>query len=114
VAQTYYLPRDFTWNVTVTGARSGFASTGVDWAPAGSTRLGFPLYRRLSGNVAFAVGSEDFAQVDQIGRFSARTFGGGLRLRFASNQDISGYIARQNRSQAVIQTSYGVSYGIHF
>jgi tetratricopeptide (TPR) repeat protein len=114
LAQTYYLPRDWTWNLTVTGARSGFTGTGVDWVPSGSARLAFPLHPHLSGNLSFAVGSESYAQVDQIGRFSARTFAGGLRFRFASNQDISGYVARQNRSQNRSQTSYGVSYGICF
>jgi tetratricopeptide (TPR) repeat protein len=38
-AQTYYLPHDFYWTFTVTGARSGFTDTGVDWIPSGSTRL---------------------------------------------------------------------------
>ncbi len=112
--QTYYLPRDWTWGLTVNGARSGFAQTGVDWVPSGSTRLGFPVIRRLSGHVMFAVGSEDFAQVDQIGRFAAHTFGGGVRFQVAANQDVQGYVARQNRSRGRSQTSYGVSYGIHF
>ncbi len=114
LAQTYYLPQDCTWGVTVSGARSGFAQTGVDWLPSGSTRLTFPLHERLTANLSFAVGSEDYALVDQIGRFSAHTFAGGLRFRFVQNQDVSGYIARQNRSQNLSQTSYGVSYGIRF
>jgi tetratricopeptide (TPR) repeat protein len=112
--QTYYLPRDFLWTLTVTGARSGFTHTGVEWVPSGSTRLRIPLHQRLSSHVSFAVGSESYAQVDQMGRFSARTFAGGLQFRFASNQDVSGYVARQNRSQDRSQTSYGFSYGIRF
>jgi tetratricopeptide (TPR) repeat protein len=112
--QLYYLLRDSTWSLTVTGARNGFTDTGIDWLPSGNTRLGFPLVRRLSGNLVFAVGSEDFAYVDQIGKLSAHTFGGGLRLRVASNQDLQGFISQQNRSQNRSQASYGVSYGIHF
>jgi hypothetical protein len=76
--------------------------------------LRIPLHQRLSGHLSFAVGSESYAQVDQIGRFAARTFAGGLQLRFASNQDVSGYVAHQKRSQDRSETSYGLSYGIHF
>ena len=112
--QLYYLPKDWFWGLSITGARSGFAGTGVDWAPSGSTRLGFPLYRRLSGNVAFAVGSENFAQVDQIGRFAARTFSGGIRYRLSSRHDVTGYVASQDRSQHRSQNSFGLSYGFHF
>ena len=114
LTQIYYLPQDWTWALTVTGARSGFAGTSIEWVPSGSSRLGFPLYRRLSGNFSFAVGSENFAQVDQIGRFSARTFGGGIRYRFTSRQDLSGYMASQYRSQGRTQNSFGLSYGFRF
>jgi YaiO family outer membrane protein len=114
LSQIYYLPRDWTWALTVTGARSGFWGTRVDWVPSGSSRLGFPVFRRLSGNISFGVGSENFAQVDQIGRFAARTYGAGLKYRFAENQDISGYFAWQDRSQDRTQTSFGISYGIRF
>jgi YaiO family outer membrane protein len=113
-AQTYYLPHDFWWSLTLTGARSGFTHAGVEWIPSGSTRLRIPLQQRLSAQLSVAIGSEAYAQVDQIGRFSARTFGGGLQYRLAASQDLSGYIARQNRSQNRAQTSYGLSYGIHF
>jgi tetratricopeptide (TPR) repeat protein len=114
VSQLYYFPKEWTWTLSLTGARSGFSGGGIDWVPSGSTRIGFPLYRRLSGNLAFAAGSEDFAQVDQVGRFAARTFSGGLRYRFARNQDISGYIASQDRSKSRTQNSFGLSYGFHF
>jgi len=72
------------------------------------------LQRRVTGNVFFGVGSENFAQIDQIGRFSAHTFGGGLRYKFAARQDINGYAARQDRTGGLIDTSFGLSYGIHF
>jgi tetratricopeptide (TPR) repeat protein len=113
-SQIVYLPREWTWSLNVTGARTGFVGTPVDWAPSGWTKLGFPLQRRVTGNVFFAVGSENFAQIDQIGRFSAHTFGGGLRYQFAARQDVNGYVARQNRTQGQTDTSFGLSYGIHF
>jgi tetratricopeptide (TPR) repeat protein len=112
--QLYYLPGEWTWSLTLTGARSGFANAGIEWVPSGSTRLQFPLHRALTGNVAFANGTENFAQVDQIGHFSARTFAGGLKYRFEARQDISGYVAVQDRTQGRSQNSYGLSYGFRF
>jgi tetratricopeptide (TPR) repeat protein len=109
-----YLPHEWTWALNVTGARSGFVGTPVEWTPSGWTKLGFPLQSRVSGNVFFGVGSENFAQIDQIGRFFARTFGGGLRYKFAARQDVNGYVARQNRNQGQTDTSFGLSYGIRF
>ena len=110
----FYLPREWTWSLNLTGARTGFVGTPVDWTPSGWTKLGFPLQRRVTGNVFFGVGSENFAQIDQIRRFSAHTFGGGLRYQLASRQDITGYVAHQDRTQGQIDTSFGLSYGIHF
>ena len=113
-SQIVYLPRGWTWALNLTGARTGFVGTPVEWTPSGWTKLGFPLQRRWTGNVVFGVGSENFAQIDQIGRFSAHTFGGGLRYQFATRQDINGYVARQIRNQGQTDTSFGLSYGIHF
>jgi tetratricopeptide (TPR) repeat protein len=113
-SQIIYLSREWTWSLNVTGARTGFAGTPVDWTPSGWTKVGFPLQRRVMGNVFFGVGSENFAQIDQIGRFSAHTFGGGLCYRFAASQDITGYVARQYRTLGQIDTSLGLSYGIRF
>jgi Tfp pilus assembly protein PilF len=112
--QILYLPKQWTWTLSVTGARTRFSGTGSDWVPSGSTKLGFPLFRRLSGNVLFAVGAENFAQVDQIGRLSARTYGGGLRYGFREGQDVTGFVARQDREYGQKQTSLGLSYGIRF
>ncbi len=113
-SQIIYLPHEWTWSLNVTGARTGFVGTPVDWTPSGWSKLGFPLQRCVTGNVFFGVGSENFAQIDQIGRFSAHTFGSGLRYRFAARQDITGYVARQYRTQGQIDTSFGLSYGIRF
>jgi tetratricopeptide (TPR) repeat protein len=113
-SQIFYLPHEWTWSLNLTGARTGFLGTPVDWTPSGWTKLGFPLQRRVTGNVFFGLGSENFAQIDQIGRFSAHTFGGGLRYQFAARQDINGYAARQDRTGGLIDTSFGLSYGIRF
>jgi tetratricopeptide (TPR) repeat protein len=112
--QLYYLPKDWTWFFSVTGARSGFTGTSVEWVPSGYTRLSFPLYRNLGGNLTFANGTENFAAIDQIGHFSARTFAGGLKFRLAWNQDITGYVALQKRTGGTTQDSFGMSYGFHF
>jgi tetratricopeptide (TPR) repeat protein len=113
-----YLPRDWTWSVGLTEARSHFSDTNIDWKPSGQTRLSVPLghwsERELTGNVFFAVGTEDFAQVDQIGSFASQTYGGGFRFRFTSRQDVTGYVAFQQRTQDRAQTSFGFSYGVRF
>ena len=113
-SQVVYLPHGWIWSLNETGARSGFTGTGVDWKPSGWTKVSVPLCRRVTGNVFFAMGSENFAQIDQIGQFSAHAMGGGLRYQFAARQDINGYVARQDRSQGQTDTSFGLSYGIHF
>lgn len=113
-----YLPREWTWSLGLTGARSHFSESEADWRPSGVTRIGFPItgreVRRLGGNLFFAVGTEDFAQVDQIGRFSSQTYGGGLRFQWTARQDVTGAAAYQKRTQNRSQTSFGFTYGIRF
>jgi tetratricopeptide (TPR) repeat protein len=113
-----YLPRDFTLSLGATGVRSTFSGTSAEWRPSGITRLGFPLAnwgeKRLSGNIFFAAGTEDFAQIDQIGRFASQTYGGGLRFQIKARQDVTGYVSYQKRTQNRTDTSFGLSYGIHF
>jgi tetratricopeptide (TPR) repeat protein len=113
-----YLPRDSTLSLGATGVRSTFSGTGAEWRPSGMSRLGFPLAKwdekRLSGSIFFAVGTEDFAQIDQIGRFASQTYGGGLRYQLNARQDVTGYASYQKRSQNRTDTSFGLSYGIHF
>jgi len=111
-----YLPHDWTWSLGLTGARSHFSST--EWRPSGMTRLGFPITRwnerRLGGNVFYAVGTENFAQVDQIGQFSSHTYGGGLRFQLTAREDVTGFAAYQKRTQDRRQTSFGFTYGVRF
>jgi len=113
-----YLPEEWTLSLGATGARSAFSGTGAEWRPSGITRLGFPLAnwgeKRLSGSVFFAAGTEDFAQIDQIGRFASQTYGGGLRFRLKARQDVAGYASYQKRTQNRTDTGFGLSYGIHF
>ena len=117
-AAIVYLPREWTLSLGATGARSAFSRTDAEWRPSGMGRLVFPLAnwgeRRLSGNTFFAAGTEDFAQIDQIGRFASQTYGGGLRLQIDARQDVSGFASYQKRTQDRTDTSFGLSYGIHF
>jgi hypothetical protein len=117
-AAVIYLPRDWSFSLAATGARSAFSGTGAEWRPSGSTRLVFPLpagkVSQLSGNIFFAAGTENFASADQIGRFASQTYGGGLRFRFSERQDISCSAAYQRRTQNRTDTYLGLSYGIHF
>ncbi len=109
-----YLPRDWMWQVTLAIARSRFPGLPAEWRPSGSTRLTFPLHRRVYGNFFYAVGTENFALADQLGRFSARTFGGGVRVAVRQRQEATGYLAYQDRSQGRTQLSFGFSYAIRF
>jgi len=109
-----YFSRDWTFSLEGTAARSHLLGLGTEWQPSGSSHLDFPLYRSLSGNILFGVGTENFAMVDQIGQFSARTVGGGLKYSWRSRQELSNYVFKQYRSQGQTQTSFGFSYAIHF
>jgi tetratricopeptide (TPR) repeat protein len=113
-----YLPQEWTFSLAATGARSVFSGSSAEWRPSGISKLGFPLARwgdrRLSGNIFFAAGTENFAVVDQIGRFASQTYGGGLKFQIASRQDVTGYAGYQRRTQNRTDTSFGLSYGIHF
>jgi tetratricopeptide (TPR) repeat protein len=112
--QIVYLPRNWTWTLAVIGARTGFPGTSVAWEPSGWSKLGFPLPRHFTGNIFYAVGTENFSQIDQIGRIAGHTYGGGLRYQLAERQDLTGYVSRQYRNLNQTVTSFGLSYGIHF
>lgn len=111
---TLDLPRSWSWSLQLTEAKSSFAGLPPGWRPSGLTRVNFPIHRTLSGNVFYAVGTEDFALVDQIASFSAETYGGGLSYWFRRRHHFSGYAGRQERSQGRTETSYGVSYAFRF
>lgn len=113
-----YLPRDWTWSIDVNRVRNSFPGLPVGWKPSGMSRLNFPLSHwkdhALSGNVLFAVGSEDFALIDQLGSFASQTYGGGLRFQLNATQDVTGYASFQQRTQNRADTTFGFSYGIRF
>ena len=110
----FYLPRDWMFQVNVTAARSSFPGLAPGWQPSGQAKLTFPIRPRLTGNIFYAVGSEDFALTDQIGRFAARTWGAGSRRDFGRAQYVMAYGLFQDRSQARTQASFGVTYGVRF
>jgi len=113
-----YLPKEWTWSLKLTEAQSHFYGAGAEWHPAGMVRLGFPITdlkaRRLSGATFFAVGTETFGSVDQIGRFASQTYGGTLLLDITRRQEITGYTAYQKRTNNRSETSFGFIYGIRF
>jgi tetratricopeptide (TPR) repeat protein len=117
-AAVLYFPRDWSFSLAATGARSAFSGAGVEWRPSGTARLGFPVatwkITQLSGNIFFAAGSENFALSDQIGRFASQTYGGALRFRFAERQDITCGASYQRRTQNRTDTYLSFGYGIHF
>jgi len=113
-----YLPADWTWSFGVIEARSEFFGIGTQWRPSEVTRVGFPIARRegqrLSGNVVFALGTENFAQVEQIGAFSSKTYGGCLRLQLSTRQNIASTLLYQKQTRDRTETSFGFTYGIRF
>ena len=113
-----YFPRDWTWSLRVTGAHSQFPGTGAEWRPAELTKISFPIKRfesrQLGGNIFFATGTENYSQVDQIGRFSSHTYGGGMRFQLAAAQDVNGFAGYQQRNDGRSEMSFGFAYGIRF
>jgi hypothetical protein len=109
-----YLPKGWTWLFRISAGRVGITGAGHDWKPSGWTRLAFPMTHTLSGQVLFSAGTENFGYLDQILRSSARTWGGGLRVRIAAGQELVGYGQYQSRSGDQAQTSFGVSYALRF
>ena len=113
-----YLPREWTWEVTGIAARSHFSATPADWQPSWLSRLNFPAgrisSRQLSGNVFYQLGAEDFAQVDQIGSFSAHSYGGGTKFELTPHQTFHFFATYQKRTNGQTQTSYGVGYDLRF
>jgi len=109
-----YLPRDWMWSFTANQARTDFYGTGSSWSPAASSKFSFPVWSRLRMDAGFGVGSENYSNIDQIGRLSARTYLGGAHYRINHLQDFSVFGAYQQRSRGQTQTSIGGGYGFHF
>jgi len=109
-----YLPKDWTWRFHVSAARNYLTGSTIEWQPSGWTKLSFPITRHIGSHLLFGSGTENFGVLDQIGRFSARTWGSGLNFRLAAGQEVSTYGSYQSRSQGQSQTSFGGNYGIRF
>jgi len=109
-----YLPREWTWHFHVSAARNYLTGSSIQWQPSGWTKLSFPITRHIGSHLLFGSGTENFGLLDQIGRFSARTWGSGLNFRLPSGQEINTYGSYQSRSEGRSQTSFGVNYGIRF
>ena len=109
---------DFRWTFSFSEARSGFAGTPVAWEPSGYTKLEFPLphvrAERFLPNLMFAVGSENYAELDQVTAFASRTYGAGFRLGLTERQFVNFYFAWQERNGGNTEGIYGASYGIRF
>jgi YaiO family outer membrane protein len=109
-----YLPKNWNWLFQFSTVRSSFSTAGNAWNQGGGTRLSFPLSRRLTGHVLFSVGAENYGTVDQIHQFSAKTWGGGIRIGLAPGQELTGYAHYQNRSGGEAVTSLGMTYAFRF
>lgn len=113
-----YFPHEWTWSLRLTGATSQFPGTGSEWRPAGLSKIGFPLKgfenRQFGGNIFFATGTENYSQVDQIGRFSSHTYGGGMHFQVTATQDVNGFAGYQQRNDGRSETSFGFTYGLRF
>lgn len=112
------LAHELRWTISANGARSEFTGTPVAWKPSGYSRLDFALPRipadRLLMNLTFGVGSENFSELDQLGAFASRTYGGGFRVGLSERQYVNFYLARQYRNGGNSEGIYGVSYGLRF
>ena len=110
----FYLPNDWLWLVRVAANRVSITGAETEWRASGWTQLTIPLHPKVDGFVMLAIGAENYGYRDQIIGFTARTGGGGLRWRFASGQEVSGFGQYQSRSNGQTQTSVGASYAIRF
>lgn len=109
-----YLPRDWIWTVKGAEARTYFDGVGSSWSPAASTKLSIPIRERLRIEPGFGVGAENYTNIDQIGRISARTYMGAAKYRINRLQNFSVFVAYQQRSHGQSQTSVGGGYGFLF
>lgn len=112
------LARDCRWTFSANEARSGFAGTPVAWEPSGYTRVDFSVpgvsAAKFLPNMTFAVGSENFSEVDQVRAFASRTYAGGFRLGLGARQFVNFYFAWQDRNGGSSEGIYGASYGVRF
>lgn len=110
----FYLPNDCMFLVRVYQARNDVKGLqSVSWTTGASARLMFPLSGRLTGDVYYANGAENFTFADQVGQFSAQTYGGGARYRMGPHE-FGTHLYYQNRTQGRTQTTVSLSYAYRF
>ncbi|GAC1437371.1 MAG: hypothetical protein NVS1B11_31020 [Terriglobales bacterium] len=112
--QVFYFPHEWLWAVSIIEARTCFPATGCGVVPSGYTKITFPLAHTFSGNLLYGLGTENFAEITQVGRISAHSYGGGIRYRLATNQDLITSLIVQRRQLGQTQISLGITYGIRF
>jgi hypothetical protein len=105
-----YLPKDWNWMFRLSMNRISINGFQPNWKPAGLTRLTFPLHRSLTGNLVFAMGTENLGTLDRLLWGSTRAAGGGVRIRLASGQELITFLELRHFSGSQSQTSFGLAY----
>ncbi len=109
-----YLPKEWNWMVQLSLSRTAPGRIERDWKPSCATKLSFPIGNRVSTYFSFAAGVENFGYAEQIGQYSMRTWGAGLRIKIPGGQEILGYGHHQRYSGGRSLTSAGVGYVLRF
>ncbi|MCH8267896.1 MAG: hypothetical protein IH846_10290 [Acidobacteria bacterium] len=101
-----YTPNRTRFHLTARGA----------WNQGGRTRLVWDASRVFSPYISFGLGAESFTGVstEQLGRFSAQTYGAGTEVRFHSAQGFRVGYYFQNRTRGRREQGVSASYLFSF
>jgi YaiO family outer membrane protein len=108
-----YMPKDWMLLLRINEARNGPSSQSTNWATGGMARLTFPMVRKIRPDILYANGAENMMLADQVGRFSARTYGGGARYMIGAHE-IGTHVYYQNRSQGQSAITTSMNYSFRF
>ncbi len=110
----FYMPGNCMLLVRAYQAKNDWKSLqSANWTTGASARLVVPLSEHLTGDVFYANGAENLALADQVGRFSAQTYGGGARYRIGPHE-IGTHIYYQTRTLGQTQTTVSLGYAYRF
>lgn len=113
---TMYLPRqvDLTFSLFVSQAR--FETGEAPKTVSGLARLAIPARRNLRFIGLYAIGAESFRELtlDRAGRFSAKTFGAGLRWEIHPRFAIEPLFEHQLRHSGERETAFALGYSWRF
>jgi hypothetical protein len=109
----FYLPKDWMLMVRVNEARNAPNDQSVNWTTGGMARLTFPMMRKFRPDILYANGTENSMLADQIGRFSARTYGGGVRYSIGAHE-VGTHVYYQERSQGQTAITTSMTYAFRF